>query len=166
MARRHRAEQLELFPEVLRVCCVCGAAKPQTEFHGKRSARDGLQAMCKPCNIDRAKRFHAENLEHCRRRIGEWVRRVDTANKERVLDFLLDHPCVDCGEADPVVLEFDHRGDKAFTVAAALHWHVRWDVIAEEIDKCEVRCANCHRRRHAVEAGWYRVVALSSRDRA
>jgi hypothetical protein len=165
VASRARPEQLELFPNDRKLCSTCGEVKPLSSFHRKRAARDGLQSMCKPCNIEQAKRFHAENLDHCRKRIGDWMRRVDTANKERVLEVLLANPCVDCGEDDPVVLEFDHQGDKVFTVASALHWHVRWEVIAEEIDKCEVRCANCHRRRHAEEAGWFRAVAMRARDR-
>ena len=50
--------------------------------------------MCKPCNISRAKRFHAEHLEHCRSRITGWMRKVDLENKRRVHLYLLEHPCV------------------------------------------------------------------------
>ena len=33
----------------------------------------------------------------------------------------------------------------------------RWEHIEEEIDKCDVRCANCHRKKHAREGGWYKT---------
>jgi len=71
---------------------------------------------------------------------------VDQENKRRVFEYLLDHPWVDCGESDPAVLELDHQRDKSSGVAELLHTHVRWEVVAAEIEKCEVRCANCHRR--------------------
>ena len=163
MAPRERWEQLELFPEARKVCSACGEAKLLADFHRKRGAADGLQARCKPCNIGGAKRFHAENTQHCRQRIGAWIRKVDGENQRRALEYLLEHPCVDCGEPDPIVLEFDHLVDKVSGIAQMLHRHVRWEVIAEEIQKCEVRCANCHRRRHATEAGWFRAKALADR---
>jgi hypothetical protein len=55
-------------------------------------------------------------------------------------DYLLTHPCVDCGEADPVVLDFDHI-DPA-TKSREVAWFIRRrDLVglAEEIEKCEVR---------------------------
>jgi hypothetical protein len=34
-----------------------------------------------------------------------------------------------------------------------------------EIDKCDVRCANCHRRRTAADFGWWRHMAqLAAED--
>ncbi len=69
-------------------------------------------------------------------------------NYRLLKEYLLYHPCVDCGEEDPIVLDFDHvRGKKEAHVskaAGALGWG--WERIMKEIDKCEVRCANCHRR--------------------
>ncbi|MGN7859566.1 hypothetical protein ACTJI8_03200 [Microbacterium sp. 22303] len=77
-------------------------------------------------------------------------------NFERMIEYLLVHPCVDCGIADPVVLEFDHLPEftKRFEIARAITASTRsWAAIAEEISKCEVVCANCHRRRTARRAG-------------
>ena len=67
------------------------------------------------------------------------------------------NPCVDCGEGDPVVLEFDHLRDKRFSIGQEL---VRrsWRSILAEIEKCEVVCANCHRRRTARRRGSMRAV--------
>jgi hypothetical protein len=33
----------------------------------------------------------------------------------------------------------------------------RWESILQEIQKCTVRCANCHRRRTATQQRWWRV---------
>lgn len=152
-----RCQQLQLFdvPRVKR-CSRCGEEKPLAEFHRNRRRQDGLQVRCRECNIAGAKRFHAENPDHCRTRIGQWIRRVDERNKRQALEYLRAHPCVDCGETDPVVLEFDHLRDKRSGVAELLLAHVRWELVEEEIAKCEVRCANCHRRRTAATGGWFR----------
>jgi hypothetical protein len=73
-------------------------------------------------------------------------RRVDR-NKEYVIAYKKTHPCVDCGNADYRVLDFDHLPEfqKAMhvSVAVANGWSLQ--KIQSEIDKCEVRCANCHR---------------------
>jgi hypothetical protein len=54
---------------------------------------------------------------------------------------------VDCGESDPIVLEFDHvRGVKRGEISR-LKTMVSLETLAEEIAKCDVRCANCHRRK-------------------
>ena len=67
------------------------------------------------------------------------------------------NPCVDCNEADPIVLEFDHRDDveKIAEVGKLVANGYKWETIKEEIDKCDVRCANCHRRRTAKQFNWY-----------
>lgn len=65
-------------------------------------------------------------------------------------DYFSTHPCVDCGEADPIVLEFDHRfGENKLFEIGALSRNKGWKAILLEVSKCDVRCANCHRRRHA-----------------
>ena len=69
------------------------------------------------------------------------------AAKAYVLQYLLTHPCVDCGEDDSVVLEFDHvTGNKLSDVGSMARAGWNLAAIQAEIAKCEVRCANCHRR--------------------
>jgi hypothetical protein len=73
---------------------------------------------------------------------------------------LLKHPCIDCGETDPVVLDFDHvRGIKRKAVALMIK-DFSWENIQLEIEKCEVRCANCHRRKTSKENNSFKYRGL------
>jgi hypothetical protein len=77
---------------------------------------------------------------------------------------LLAHPCVDCGESDPLVLEFDHREDKRAQIVDLMRNHAQWSDVLKEIEKCDVRCANCHRRRTAKVRGHYRELAMLAHE--
>jgi hypothetical protein len=74
----------------------------------------------------------------------------------RLWEYLLVHACSDCGEFDPVVLEFDHvdRATKRQSVGFLARSGYPWATVLAELAKCEVRCANCHRRRTAVQFCW------------
>lgn len=69
-------------------------------------------------------------------------------------EYLATHPCVDCGESDQRVLEFDHvRGTKLMAVATMLSRCASIEKVFDEINKCEVRCANCHRKATVTRGG-------------
>ena len=109
---------------------------------------------CPPCKS-------AYDREHYLKNKAAYIARNSAAktlqrfeNTKRLNEFLRGHPCVDCGETDPVVLEFDHQGDKLKDVSDLLARN--WKLVLAEILKCEVRCANCHRRVTAKRAGWMR----------
>ncbi len=61
------------------------------------------------------------------------------------------HSCIDCGESDPVVLDFHHRDPNTKKRSLAGMRSRSIEMIQKEIDKCDILCANCHRRRHAQE---------------
>ena len=77
--------------------------------------------------------------------------------KTFILNYLQSHPCIACGETDPVVLEFDHRepSDKLWSVCEAVRLRVSIKTLEREIAKCDVLCANCHRRKTAKDFGYY-----------
>ncbi len=77
--------------------------------------------------------------------------RMTSAEKRRVLFRAILNKgklggCADCGELDLDVLDYDHvRGEKVNTVSA-LFSSGSIESVRAEIAKCEVRCANCHRK--------------------
>ena len=77
--------------------------------------------------------------------------------RESLSGFLLKNRCIDCGEADPRVLDFDHIDPKMKTrsVSTMLSGHYSWKAILVEIEKCQIRCANCHRRKNHIQFGYY-----------
>lgn len=81
------------------------------------------------------------------------TRRYRERNRAFVTEYFHSHPCVDCGESDPDVLEFDHIAGKVMEVSRLLA-SASLDRLMEEIERCEVRCANCHTRRTAGQFGW------------
>ena len=78
-------------------------------------------------------------------------------NRDFVRGYLAQHPCVDCGEGDPIVLEFDHvRDAKIDSVSALVANPTALNTVVAEIEKCEVRCANCHRRKTVMTHNHYK----------
>lgn len=73
--------------------------------------------------------------------------------RARLFEYLSSKSCIDCGEDDPIVLEFDHTdpNTKFKNVARMLSGHYSWQSVAQEIIKCEIRCANCHRRKTYIQ---------------
>ena len=103
------------------------------------------------------KQWYQKNKEKRRQQLKAYTQKRRDANRVFVCEYLSQHPCVDCGEDDIVVLEFDHVGDdKAINVAQAV-WEYGIDRLTAEIDKCEVVCANCHRRRTAARSGQFKT---------
>jgi hypothetical protein len=142
----------------MRRCGRCGELKPLEDFSWRRKARGQRDNYCRPCRAEYKQEHYALNRQ---RYIDAAVRRRSSLALERA-DFLIayfsSHPCIDCGEADPIVLEFDHRGDKSFNIAKGLRDR-SWDDLVSEIAKCDVVCANCHRRRTARHGGYARATA-------
>jgi hypothetical protein len=151
------ADPLPLDIALIKRCCMCKIVKPLTEFNRHGQRRDGLQPHCRDCNRARSRRYYAENRDKHLVVVRARIRRIRRENQTRMLAYLREHPCVDCGEDDVVVLEFDHLRDKRMGVGLLLRRGVSWETIVAEIAKCEVVCANCHRRRTHQRSGSYRI---------
>lgn len=108
-----------------------------------------------------ARKHYLLNRDAYQERARECDARVRAEGRRIVLEHLRANPCIDCGEADPVVLEFDHRdpATKRFEIGGAVRTRpVSVKRLLAEIAKCDVRCANCHRRRTAHQFAFYKTV--------
>lgn len=132
----------------VKLCKRCGQTKPHEAFN--RRGKDGLQPVCRSCQADWYRENKADHTAHVRANAPKYQQR----NREHVWAYLREHPCVDCGEADIRVLEFDHLRDKIHAISQMVRWAVSLRRLQAEIDKCEVVCANCHRRRTATRGNW------------
>jgi hypothetical protein len=145
--------------EAEKKCRRCGELKPIEEFVWRRKAAGKRGPYCKHCRASYAQAHYAANRQLY---IERARRRKQVVGEQRVaylVEFLSAHPCVDCGESDPIVLEFDHLADKAFTIGEGLRDR-NWDSVLAEIAKCDVVCANCHRRRTARRGGFLRTAMI------
>lgn len=137
-------------------CTRCSEAKALDDFARRGPGR--YQSWCRECVSarDRA-RYQADAPRR------EAVRGLSRENKDRnrafIREYLLAHPCVDCGESDLVVLDFDHvRGKKEVAVSRLIG--ASFERLQAEVAKCEVRCGNCHRRKTVRERNWWILQAI------
>jgi hypothetical protein len=103
--------------------------------------------MQKGCNHHGHNRYKEGMMDFERRRERHRVNRAKYRQRARdgVAAYLSVHPCVDCGETDPIVLTFDHvRGEKSNDIANMVSEGQSLESIMAEIEKTEVRCFNCH----------------------
>ena len=130
----------------MKLCRSCEQEKPEDAFGKWSKSPDGLYYKCKQCRSEYDKAHYASSPT---RRAA--VRAVDEKNRkenaQRVRDLKAASKCTDCGNRNPIVLEFDHLGDKKFNVADMVRHGRSWESIRAEIAKCDIVCANCHRIR-------------------
>lgn len=143
----------------MKKCSKCRKEKPFEEFNFKIKSTGFRQYQCKVCTRLYIKNHYNRNrgyyLEKAKKRNAE----IKIVIYEYICKYLLKHPCVDCGESDLEVLEFDHKGEipKFKAVSHMIRAQSKLYKIIEEISKCEVRCANCHRRKTAKQFKWFRI---------
>jgi hypothetical protein len=133
-----------------RKCTRCSEEKDPTEFNFKDKRRGKRQVYCRECMRELIRMHyqahHAYYISKARKR----TKRIISEQREWIQNYLELHPCIDCGEADPCCLDFDHvRGKKHMPISRMINLGYSWGKMEAEINKCEIRCANCHRKRHA-----------------
>lgn len=135
--------------EPLRRCGRCTRSLPESSFNRYRGGR---QWWCRDCFREY---FMQRGDLHRRQSARSKQRRVEAA-LELVSAYKRAHPCDDCGETNLVLLDFDHLREKVREISLMAAAGAPLDAIRTEIAKCEVVCANCHRRRTARRGDWVR----------
>ncbi len=139
-----------------KVCAKCKIEMPLDNF-GVKSKRAGKilkQPYCKECN----KVYHKEHYERNKQTYLSKNKNYKKENQKKLLDYLKDKCCKDCGLTDSRVFEFDHLSDKKENISAVMKsWC--WETLLTEIAKCDVVCCNCHRIRTLTRSKSYRIMA-------
>ena len=141
---------------MLKTCVLCKQEKELTEFNKNKCKKDNLNTLCRECSKKHSKKYYKENFEKHKGVTKERRDRNRDINRNKLISYLLIHPCIDCGETDPIVLQFDHQKDKSFNISQKVCNGYSWKIITDEIKKCEVRCANCHLKKTAKQFNWYK----------
>lgn len=127
-------------------CSKCNIEKLLTDFNKKGGGR--LQPYCRECDNAHAREYYKINRDKVKDQINT-ARKIRVANLSKEIKTLKEStPCADCGKKYPYyVMDFDHvNGTKVGNISHMVQSGVT-KKIKEEIDKCEIVCANCHRER-------------------
>ena len=143
----------------MKQCTKCRKNKSIEEFSFKIKAVGLRHLQCKECTRLLIKNHYNNNREYYLSKAKKRNKILRDEINNFLLRYLSKNPCIDCGESDVTVLEFDHKGliPKLKAVSHLKRAQLPLSVIQDEIDKCEVRCANCHRRRTAKQFRWYKL---------
>lgn len=142
----------------VKTCSRCGRKKPRGAFNARSSAKDKLQAHCRECEHRQFSEYYRKNKATHLKKVKQLRRLRRKAAQHFILSYLQTNGCKDCGEDDVVVLEFDHvRGQKKCAVSRMVAEGCSINSIKTGIVKCDVRCANCHRRATYRRSGSYRL---------
>ena len=163
---RFQAKQRKKFRGDMFFCVKCYKEKPlQCFILSRNEDRTLFSEMCSTCYLkkerkrqeleatqkDEPKKEAPKKEKKKRPKVN--TKKTRARRKEELfftlLEYFKQNPCVDCGEANPLTLEFDHIDPETKTtnVSKLIHSVRPWEEVLEEIEKCEVRCASCHRVR-------------------
>lgn len=142
----------------MKKCTKCKQEKLFDEFNFKSKKLGTRHGQCKSCTRLLVKNHYDNNQEYYLRKTQKRNRKLRIEVLKYQQEYLLKNSCVDCGESDIAVLEFDHNGEIPKFKAVSLLIRARCSLakIQVEVKKCEVRCANCHRRKTVRDFKWFK----------
>lgn len=125
-------------------CRICGS--------DDMSTRSGL---CKKHRREYYKEYYEKNKEQIIAKNTVHTRKYEKRNRAWLIAYLRQNPCVDCGNSDIEVLQFDHREPELKTKMVYQFLCSSLERMIEEVNKCDIRCANCHMKKSRRQLGWW-----------
>lgn len=135
----------------MKVCITCHKKRHLEKFSFRNRLTGKRHSVCKDCHTKYRRKHYLLHYTKYLTKAKRWDKLQREKMTRFIIEYLKQHPCVDCGETDIVVLDFDHLRDKKFNICQSLTNGM--ESVKKEIEKCEVRCSNCHRRKTAKMRG-------------
>jgi len=138
----------------------CYKTLPIEKFPWANKSKGYRHYKCGSCRYKSDVRRYNKTPETKQRRLAAvgksrlvWMKKHRAHLRSIINEIKLNSGCVDCeGTFPPPALEFDHvRGTKKYGISVMVSNAMPLDTILKEIEKCDVRCALCHRTRHKNE---------------
>jgi len=139
---------------------ICSSCKQDLDiicFSFKNKKRKKLNSLCKSCHSQYRRGHYVKNKRKYIEKAQRWNKKQGEILREYLYNILLKSKCIDCGEKDVLVLEFDHVENKKIGIAQMYKNRYSMSAVQQELKKCVVRCANCHRRKTAQESGFWKL---------
>ena len=118
----------------MKKCNKCNVEKSLNEFNKNKNKKDGYSIVCKQC----MSQYYKENEQQYFNR-RKWFYDIKSELK-----------CERCGFDHPAALDFHHKDPTQKSFGISANKHIGKEKVLEEIKKCKVLCANCHRIEHAI----------------
>lgn len=138
------------------ICTKCLIDKDISNFSLRDMKNGRRHRICKICHSLYRKGHYLANKDKYLIKARKWNRKQAEVLSKYLFEKLSHAKCMDCGENDILVLEFDHLENKKFNIALMYKNRYSLGALKKELEKCVVRCANCHRRKTAIKAGFWR----------
>lgn len=129
-----------------KICSKCKKECELNEFPFKNTEKNIRHNVCKICWKDIRKISYNNNKVVTLNR----NKRNTKKNINWYIDYKSKLKCVKCGEDHPACLDFHHKNpnEKDFNISINIGSTYSINKILNEIEKCDVLCANCHRKLH------------------
>jgi len=144
----------------IKECNKCNDEFPLDEFPFKNKKKGTKYPWCYECHKKYRREYYSKNKDKVISKDYTTMNRRRTEKRQIVWDYYKNNPCVDCGEDNPIVLEFDHRDgvEKTNIISKMVNGNWGDSKIMGEIKKCDVRCSNCHKIRTSIKQNWYKDI--------
>ena len=116
----------------IKICSKCGRELPIDQFVWRDKSKGTRRANCKECHSNYMKQRYQEK-------------------KKEIQSLKTQYRCAKCGyDKCPEALEFHHKdpSQKEGRIAVMVSNSYGLEKAKQEIEKCIVLCANCHREFH------------------
>jgi len=133
----------------MKVCSKCKQEKELSEFYKhKINKKYGVGGYCKECQKLDKKKDYQNNRER-------YIKNAFNTTRW-LIDLKKGLKCSKCGFSHPAALDFHHTNpnEKDFQISGRINIKHK-EKILNEIKKCIILCANCHRIEHAVHVNEY-----------
>ena len=128
-------------------CSQCKKLKDaKNGFYRKSRGKPARRPECKECTKQNRSKYYHDNLPL----IIERKAKQRIRDRQWLQNLKGQLACKGCGEDDSRCLDFHHRDPKKKSGSIGNAIRQGWSRrrILDEIKKCDVLCANCHRKKH------------------